>query len=112
MSGGGRTVTDVKVPDGHATAERRSLAYHRAVAARLDEPLVARARQTLDRWVSLGTITPRYERRWRELLDRPIPELAAAITADDERGRDLRQASPFAGVLSAPERWAIIREVG
>jgi hypothetical protein len=33
------------------------------------------------------------------------------MTADDEQARDLRQCSPFAGVLPAAERWAILRTV-
>jgi len=46
----------MRVPDGHATAERRSLAYHRAVAGRLDEPTRARALATLERWSAEGRI--------------------------------------------------------
>jgi len=33
-----------------------------------------------------------------------MPRIRAAITADDERGRDLRQNSPLAGLLSEQER--------
>jgi hypothetical protein len=45
------------------------------------------------------------------VLELPLDELAGAITADDEAGRDLRQCSPFAGVLAPAERWAIVRQV-
>jgi len=101
----------VQVPDGHATAERRSLAFHRAVAERLDEQVRARARGKLEQWAAGGQIADTYAQRWRRILDLPLDELAAAITADDEATRDLRQCTPFAGVLTPRERWAIIREV-
>ena len=101
----------MSVPDGHATAERRSLAYHQVVARRLDEGLRDRARRTLERWSAAGRIAEPYARRWRALLELPLDELSAAITADDDEARALRQCSPFAGVLAPAERWAIVREV-
>ncbi len=97
--------------DGHATAERRSLAYHRAVAARLDDPLRERARATLERWSAAGVLPEPYADQWRRVLGLPLDELAAAILANDEAARDLRQCTPFAGVLPPAERWAILREV-
>lgn len=41
---------------------------------------------------------------WERLLDGPIEDLVAALTSRSPRGRDLRQNSPFAGVLSEAER--------
>lgn len=99
------------VPRDHVTAERRSLAYHRLVAERLDETVRARAKATLARWSQDGAIAEPYANRWRHVLDLPLPDLARAMTADDESGRDLRQCTPFAGVVGARERWRIIREV-
>ncbi len=98
--------------DGHRTAERRSLAQHRLVAERLDDELLDRARERVERWLAEGgPVHPVWAQRWRELLDRPAREVAAAICTDDEAGRDLRQTSPFAGALTHAERWAIIRTV-
>jgi len=101
----------MQAPDGHATAERRSLAYHRAVAQRLDEDMRAQARERVERWAAEGLLAEPYAQRWRRLLDLPLDDLARAITADDEATRDLRQTTPFPGVLSNGERWAIVREV-
>jgi hypothetical protein len=53
----------------------------------------------------------RYADQWEELLRRRLTEIRHAITADDQRGRDLRQNSPFAGVLSEPERRRILAEI-
>ncbi len=100
------------MPDGHRTAELRSLAQHRLVAERLDDELLDRARERVERWLAEGgPVHPVWAQRWRELLDRPASDVATAICADDEAGRDLRQTSPFAGALSPAERWRIVRTV-
>ncbi|HXR60572.1 MAG TPA: hypothetical protein VN732_04515 [Solirubrobacterales bacterium] len=48
---------------------------------------------------------------WEELLARPIEEIREAIVQDDERGRDLRQSSPLAGLLSEQERRKLLSTV-
>lgn len=95
----------------HRGPERRSLAYHRAIAPRLRRPTVEEARRRLRRWREEGRIDPRHARAWEEVLAMPMARIREAITADDERGRDLRQNSPLAGLLSEPERRKILAEV-
>jgi hypothetical protein len=98
-------------PQGHRTAERRSLAYHRVVADRLSEQIVDEARERIERLATERHLHPRYAERWRRLLSRPLPDIAQAISADDEEGRDLRQNSPFAGALNEQERRRIIEAI-
>ncbi len=100
-----------RTPLGHETAERRSLAYHEEVARRLDDKLIAAARERVERLAGEGHLHPRYARRWREILALPIEGIVATITADDQEARDLRQNSPFAGVLNEHERRRIIERV-
>lgn len=88
----------------HRTQELRGLAYHRALAPRLRRSTVDEAQRKLERWQREGKIDPRHARAWREVFALPMPAIREAITADDERGRDLRQNSPLAGLLSEPER--------
>ena len=97
--------------DPHRVAELRSLAYHRALASRLRRPMVDQARRKLSRWKDEGRIDPRYAQAWEGVLALPMEGIREAITADDERGRDLRQSSPFAGLLSEQERRKIIAVV-
>ncbi len=97
--------------DGHLTAERRALAYHSAVAERLDRTMVDDARERVDRLRAEGHLDPRYAERWRALLARPAAEIGRALVADTEEGRDLRQNSPFAGVLNEQERRRIIEAI-
>lgn len=100
-----------RTPRGHQTAERRSLAYHRLVAARLDEHLRSDARDRLASWAEEGKIHPRDLERWRQVLAQPVGEVAAFISSDAPEARALRQSSPFAGLLTERERREIIDTV-
>jgi hypothetical protein len=91
----------------HRVAEARSLAMHVLAARRIgtDPALLARARATLDRWLArYGERAPAALAEWQTLLARPWPEIAARATALTEDGARLRQSSPLATLLSAPER--------
>ena len=96
---------------GHERARARSLAYHRAVAERLRSPMVEEARHVLLRWRDQGRIDDRYAARWEQLLNQPLPELRNALVDESQQYDDLRQNSPFAGLLSEPERRRIVQEV-
>jgi hypothetical protein len=99
--------------DRHRLAEERSLEAHRRVAERIrcDPHLIDDARARLGRWVAAGTVAPAYAKKWTEALDGPLEALLALIVSETERMRAMRQVSPFAGVLSPRERWAVWREV-
>jgi hypothetical protein len=99
--------------DPHRLAEARSLAAHRLIAERLaGEPeLLERARARVEGWLTEGSRP--YAAAWRELLAADAVAVAQAITEDSERGRALRQCTPFAGALEPRERWrlwAAVRE--
>lgn len=99
--------------DAHRLAEERSLAFHRRIAELLrEEPeLVTQARDRLQRWIDAGSVSPAWGEAWAQLLAGPVEELRRLPEADDEHTRQMRQASPFAGVLSPSERWRIWRDV-
>lgn len=99
------------VPVGHDTADRRSLAYHQAIAERLDDGLIAEARDRVDHLTAQGHMHPAYAERWRAILGQPIDQIAEVISAESQDARDLRQNSPFAGVLNEHERRHIIESV-
>jgi hypothetical protein len=92
----------------HRAAELRSLAYHRAVARRLDRAGVADALVRLRRWREERRIHPRYADAWEELLTGPREQLLRMLRADDEDAAALRQSSPFAGTLDERERRALL----
>jgi hypothetical protein len=88
---------------GHRTAELHALAYHRLVAERLDDPLVEQARRRLASWRATGRIHPHWAEEWERILALPLPRIAKAISADTQHARELRQTSPFAGVVNEHE---------
>jgi len=98
-------------PDPHRRQELRSLAYHRALAPQLSRPVVDEAQRRLGRWRRDGRIDPRYAEAWESVFAMPMSEVRKAISVDDARGRDLRQNSPLAGLLSEPERRKILEMV-
>ena len=92
--------------------ERRSLHLHRAIARRLErspELVLARARDTLSLMRAKHPEAEHLFREWEVLLTRPVPELLPALTDPSPRGRELRQVTPFAGVLTAEERTGVYR---
>ncbi len=88
----------------HRFAELNSLAYHRAVAERLDDRILDEARRRLSRWKREGSIHPHWAEEWERILGQPADKVAKTIAADTPRARELRQTSPFTGVLTEQER--------
>lgn len=93
--------------------QERSLWLHRAVAGKLaldPDTVLATARSNLDRirgrpgtrrsatWLS----------QWSAVLDRGPAAVLDVLTSREELAVELRQNSPFAGVLSEPERRAAL----
>lgn len=86
---------------------------HRRIAARLErdpDAVLAKAFANLDAWQERhrDSALNAVFQEWRDLLGALNPaEIGALITAEDERTIRLRQSSPFAGVLTPREVWAI-----
>ncbi len=98
-------------PRGHRTAEQRSLAFHRRVAQRLDRRIVVAARARVDKWLrDKGPVPPVWAAQWRTLLERPLAEIKQTLGEDNDQMRELRQNTPFAGVLPETDRMRLISE--
>ena len=89
----------------------RSLALHREVAERLRrEPrLLEHAKTRVQRWFEDGSVHRSWATAWSEVLEGGLDEVVALLIDRGERAHDLRHVSPFAGVLDARTRWAILR---
>jgi hypothetical protein len=98
--------------DLHRLAEERSVAYHRVIAARLREQpeILQEARQRVDGWLAASGQPPWRATRWAAILDLEPATIETFLTERSEQADELRQSSPFAGVLSPRERWQIWRE--
>ncbi len=95
----------------HQWIDQRSLALHRAVAAKLEaQPqLLEVARDNLRRWRTTNSAA--VLREWWLVLDAtPFPALLALLRSPDEDAARLRQSSPFAGLLTPDERQSILSE--
>ena len=96
----------------HVLNDRRSLALNEWVAAHLDDAMVERARQRLQRWTASGVgIHPERARLWQELLDGDRADLLHVLTSDDQRSAMLRLDAPFAGEMPPRERAELWRRM-
>lgn len=88
---------------------------HRMIASRLlDDPdaVLGKALSNLGRWTENrdGPEVLAVMKEWESVLkNRPYEEIASFIVSDSERADRMRQSSPFAGVLTPKEVWAIKR---
>jgi hypothetical protein len=114
-----RLVDALRLKEGEKTAGKltrdqvRSLWLHQPVARRLvtdPERTLRRARVNLRRLMAAHPrgIAARWLGEWARLLDGPVDELLEAMTSRSESGCELRQNSPFAGVLTQRERARIL----
>lgn len=89
--------------------ELRSLWLNRAVAARVARDpvrVLAHARKNLDRFseVHAGSTTQHWLDRWRDVLDQGPEIVMEMLTSATPDAAELRQNSPFPGVLPERER--------
>ena len=96
----------------HSEIDQVSLELARQVAERVRQcpELLELARTNLTRWSQLNasaTSLLRCYAEWQEILSRPVDEICDLLCSESEEAQRLRQNSPFAGVLSPSEIWAI-----
>lgn len=98
------------------TREReKSLWLHRAVVGELvrdPDRVIATAAGNLERWKSMHSrtgITSAYLRKWTEVLDSGLDTIIETLTSTTESAADLRQNTPFAGVLDDESRRQVLR---
>ncbi len=93
--------------------EMRSLWLNRAVAARIamdPDAVLLHARQNLDRFerIHQGSSVARWLERWRRALDAGPERVMEVLTSTAPEAAELRQNSPFAGVLPEKERHRVL----
>jgi excisionase family DNA binding protein len=94
--------------------QERSLWLHRAVLAELvenPEDILARAGGNLQRLRAQHTgrgMTARWLDKWQEVLDAGVDAVADVLTSQRPAALELRQNSPFAGVISEEVRSRVL----
>lgn len=98
--------------------DRRSVAFHRAIAKKLlrqPAKVIGKAERNLAKFPSVIDVSHPWAAQlvstWRRWLALPPEELARRIVEEDGwLERDMRQSSPFAGVLTEQERYEVLAE--
>ena len=95
--------------------EEKSLRLHQALLAPLlTEPdgVISKARDNLDRWTGMHRpdgMTSRYFEEWKRVLDGGLHAIVDVMISPSQEARELRQNSPFAGVLPDETRRQVLR---
>lgn len=92
--------------------QNRSLWLGYAVAGKLvadPQGVLEKARDNLERLQRLHGQGNPWLAQWRNLLDGPVTDVLDALTSRNPRARELRQNSPFAGVLTEGERHRVLQ---
>lgn len=92
----------------------RSLWLSHSVAARLVEDpakVLEHASRNLERMLNTSArgSAKVWLLQWSQLLEGPVEDVLEALTSRSPRSRELRQNSPFAGVLTEEQRQAALR---
>ena len=89
----------------------RSLWLNRAVAVQIaqdPERALAIAKENLEHMEVVRTAPNPWLRRWRTVLSAGVDAIIAVLTSRDPEATELRQNSPFAGVLDYRERERVL----
>lgn len=93
--------------------DKRSLAFHREIVEILQKtpaPVLSRATKNLKK---LSTTQPGARmlfERWKTWLELPLEELVSNLLDPLPVAREMRQVSPFSGVLKPEDRTRILRQ--
>ena len=97
------------------TPEReKSLRLHQALIGDLLEnpdEVISKARKNIARWLPQQRpdgMSASYLRDWERIFDSGLDRILDALTATDEKSYELRENSPFAGVLSQERRAKVL----
>jgi transcriptional regulator with XRE-family HTH domain len=103
---------DLAVTTPMTREERRSLFLHRAIARRLaadQKAVIEKAKSNLQVMADLHPAANDLLDEWSRLLEGSVEVLAETMTSRRPRARELRQVTPFAGILTADERARVYR---
>jgi excisionase family DNA binding protein len=95
--------------------EEKSLWLHRALLTPLmteTEAAMSKARENLGRWTTMHRrdgMTMAYLKEWERVLDEGLEAVMWVMTSPSQEARDMRQNSPFAGVLSDQTRTRVLQ---
>lgn len=92
----------------HDWVDERSRALHEAIAQKIrrDPALLDLAKNNITRWLENAdrAVQPALQ-KWKTFIEtKPLEELLSFLTDESELACQLRQSSPFTGILTPRER--------
>ncbi len=93
--------------------DKRSLAFHRAIVESLRKDpasILIRAKQNLQKLAEMHPGAQILFDRWQGWLTLPLEELVSKILDPFPQAREMRQVSPFSGVLSPKQRTQVLHQ--
>ncbi len=94
--------------------QERSIALHAAISKELrmrHREVIEVAMHNISRMRSLNPHATSLLDEWEGILEGTTDQIVARMLDPSEHGRDLRQVTPFAGVLSPAQRAAVYRSL-
>jgi hypothetical protein len=94
--------------------QEQSRWLHAAIASHLvtqPDQVLERARENLDRFTAVhaGTMAAYWLSLWREALEAGPDRVLGLLVSDTPQAAEMRQNSPFTGILPAEERRAVLQ---
>ncbi len=92
--------------------DRRSLSLHMAISRRIaadPEGALARARRNLQTMRKANHTAGPLLQEWRRVLDDGMARVLEVLADPGEHAREMRQVTPFAGLLTTRERQEVYR---
>jgi len=93
--------------------DKRSLAFHRAIVEILRKdpvPVINRAKRNVEKLTQLHPGAQLLFNQWKDWLTLPLETLVLKLLDPFPEAREMRQVSPFSGVLSPQQRSRILRQ--
>ncbi|WP_462418832.1 helix-turn-helix domain-containing protein [Kytococcus sp. Marseille-QA3725] len=109
-----RDLEEIVGADALTPDQRRQLWLHLAVLTPLltrPDEVMSTARDNIACWATMHRtdgMTQQYLREWERILDQGLETTARTLASTSPRACELRQNSPFAGVLSEEQRRAAL----
>jgi hypothetical protein len=97
----------------HLELDARSLALHQLVVAKIrrDPKLFEYVLGTLERWRrEVAAMSQPYVAAWRQAAAQGMEACLSLAEEDSPRGAEMRQSSPFVGILTPQERSQFFKE--
>jgi len=103
----------MKLDSCHLKQDTKSLRLAQAVVDCIESSSIdsgiKTAQKNLKQWMKKGSKACYYE--WEILLNSSWVEIKKQYLSENERGQELRQNSPFCGILKPHERWQVLKKI-